>query len=61
MKHSVFLKATIVATVLIAPTVPLSASEVAKETMTKSKPTVGEKYVVDNSCNTRDFMGIRTG
>ena len=43
MKHSVFLKATIVATVLIAGTVPLSASEAAKETMTKSKPTVGEK------------------
>ncbi|MDA3947199.1 MAG: BON domain-containing protein [Helicobacteraceae bacterium] len=43
MKHSVFLKATIVATVLIANTVPLFASEAANETMTKSKPTVGEK------------------
>jgi hyperosmotically inducible protein len=43
MKHSVFLKATIAATVLIAGAVPLFASEAANETVTKSKPTVGEK------------------
>lgn len=43
MKHSEFLKATIVATVLIASAPPLFASEAANETVTKSKPTVGEK------------------
>src|SRR5660397_730 len=44
MKHSGFLKATIVATVLIASTIPLFASEVAEATMTTSKHTVGEKF-----------------
>ncbi len=43
MKQSLFLKATIVATVLIASTVPLLASEAANEITAKSKPTVGEK------------------
>ncbi len=43
MKQGKFLKAAIVATVLIVNTVPLLATEVPKENITKSKSTVGEK------------------
>lgn len=43
MKQGKFLKAAIVATVLIVNTVPLLAAEVPKENSTKSKSTIGEK------------------
>lgn len=43
MKQGKFLKATVVATVLIVNTVPLLATEVPKENTTKSKATVGER------------------
>jgi len=43
MKHGVFLKATVVATVLVTNAAPLFASEGAKEIMTESKSTVKEK------------------
>ncbi|MFA6742124.1 MAG: BON domain-containing protein [Arcobacteraceae bacterium] len=47
MKQGKFLKATIIATVLIVNTVPLLATEVPKENIIKSKSTVGEK--IDDS------------
>lgn len=43
MKQGKFIKAAIVATVLIVNTVPLLATEVPKENIIKSKSTVGEK------------------
>jgi osmotically-inducible protein OsmY len=43
MSKSIFLKATIVATVLIVHSFPLFAAEVAKETITQPKPTVVEQ------------------
>lgn len=43
MKQGKFIKAAIVATVLIVNTVPLLATEVPKENSTKSKSTIGEK------------------
>ena len=43
MRKTVFLKAAIVATVLIVHSFPLFAAEVAKETIIKSKPTVLEQ------------------
>ncbi|MFA7090721.1 MAG: BON domain-containing protein [Arcobacteraceae bacterium] len=43
MRKTVFLKAAIVASVLIVHSVPVFAAEVAKETITQPKPTVVEQ------------------
>lgn len=43
MKQSLFLKAAIVATILFVNVVPVLATEHAKESLLKPKPTVGEK------------------